>query len=87
MPRADELIDKLGKAKFITTLDITRGYWQVPMSKKDQAKTAFITPKGLCQFTVMPFGLNGAPTTFQRMIDKIIRNLEGFTAAYLDDLQ
>ena len=35
MPRIDELIDKLGKAKFITTLDLARGYWQVPMSEDD----------------------------------------------------
>ena len=31
MPRVDELIDRLGNTKFITTLDLTRGYWQVPM--------------------------------------------------------
>ena len=57
MPRIDELIDKLGKAKFITTLELARGYWQVPMSEDDRAKTAFTTPRGLYQFKVMPFGL------------------------------
>ena len=34
----------------------------------------------------MPFGLQGAPATFQRLMDKVIRGLEQFTAAYLDDL-
>ena len=86
MPRMDELIDKLGKAKYITTLDLASGYWQVPMSKEDRPKTAFSTPKGLYQFKVMPFGLNGAQATFQRMMDGIIRGIEEFTAVYLDDI-
>ncbi len=86
MPRVDELIDRLGKATYITTLDLARGYWQVPVSEKDRLKTAFITPKGLFQFRVMPFGLNGAPATFQRLMDTAIRELEGYTAVYLDDI-
>lgn len=49
MPRTDDLIDQLGKAKYITTLDLARGYWQVPMAEEDRCKTAF-TPKGLFQF-------------------------------------
>ena len=86
MPRVDDLIDKLGKAKFITTLALTRGYWQVPVAQEARHKTAFTTPFGLFQFTMMPFGLNGAPATFQRMMDELIRGLEDCTAAYLDDL-
>ena len=86
MPRADELIDQLGKAKYITTLDLARGYWQVPMSDQDKGKTAFTTPKGLYQFNVMPFGLSGASATFQRMMDGLLRGLESFTSAYIDDI-
>ena len=69
MPRIDELIDRLGKAKYISTLDLARGYWQVPMAEKDRHKTAFATPYGLYQFTVMLFRLQGAPATFQRIMD------------------
>ena len=86
MPRIDDLIDRLGGAKYITTLDLTRGYWQVPMAKESQPLTAFATPFGLYQFRVMPFGLSGAPATFQRLMDGVIRGLEDFSAAYLDDL-
>ena len=85
MPRVDELLDRLGGATFITTLDLARGYWQVPVVKKDRAKTDFITPNGLFQFRVMPFGLNGAPATFQRMMDGVLRGLEPFSADYIDD--
>ena len=86
MPRIDDLIDRLGKAKFITTLDLTRGYWQVPMAKASRHLTAFTTPFGLFQFRVMPFGLQGAPATFQRLLDKVLQGLEDYAAAYIDDL-
>ena len=86
MPRIDDLIDRLGQAKYITALDLTRGYWQMPVAARDQHKTAFTTPFGLFQFKVMPFGLNGAPASFQRMMDQVIDGLYNFTAAYLDDL-
>ena len=43
MPSIDELLDRLGKAKYLTTLDLARGYWQVPMSRSSKVKTTFIT--------------------------------------------
>ena len=86
MPRVDELIDRLGSANYISTLDLSRGYWQVPMSAQSRAKTAFVTSYGLFEFNVMPFGLQGAPSTFQRMMDQLLRGLEDCAAAYLDDL-
>ena len=86
MQRIDELVDKLGKARFVTTVDLTKGYWQVPIAEEDKPKTAFTTPFGLFQFTVMPFGLQGAPSTFQRMMDTLIRGMEGYASAYIDDV-
>ena len=85
-PRIDDLIDRVGNANYITTLDLTKAYWQVPVAVKDQPKTAFTTPQGLFQFTRMPFGLKGAPATFQCMIDKILDGLGDFAQAYLDDV-
>ena len=82
MPRIADMIDQLGKASFISTLDLTLGYWQVPVASSDRHKTAFITPFGLYQFKTMPFGLQGAPATFQCLMDCLIQGLEGFTAAY-----
>ena len=86
MPRIDDLIDRLGKSCFISTMDLTRGYWQVPVEKESRPKTAFATPFGFYQFNVMPFGLQGAPATFQRLMDKVVQGLEPFSAVYLDDL-
>ena len=86
MPRIDDLIDRLGCAKYISTLDLSRGYWQVPVAESDRPKTSFTTSMGLFQFRVMPFGLSGAPATFQRMMDRLLQGTDDFAAAYLDDL-
>ena len=69
MPRIDDILDQVGQARYITTLDLAKGYWQVPVAEEDHPKTAFITPRGLYQFKMMPFGLCRAPATFQRMMD------------------
>lgn len=85
MPRIEDIFDDIGQSKYLTTLDLAKGYWQVPVAEEDKEKTAFITPTGLYQFRVMPFGLCGAPATFQRLMDVVVRELP-FAKAYLDDL-
>jgi hypothetical protein len=56
------------------------------MAKASRHLTAFTTPFGLFQFRVMLFGLQGAPATFQRLMDKVLKGLEDYAAAYIDDL-
>ena len=58
----------------------------MPVAKDSQPKTSFTTLFGLYNYTVMPFGLHGAPATFQRMMDNLLRGSDTFAAAYLDDL-
>ena len=86
MPWIDDLINQIRPAKYISTLDLTKGYWQVPVAERDRPKTAFATPYRLYQFKHMPFGLQGVPATFQRMMDSMLKGLSGFASAYLDDL-
>lgn len=86
MPRIDDLLEKIGRARYITTLDLCKGYWQVPLEEKSREYTAFRTPLGLFQFTVMPFGLHGAPATFQRLMDRVLQGCDDCCAAYLDDV-
>ncbi len=86
MPRVDELLERLGRARFISTLDLTKGYWQVPLSVTAKPKTAFSTPSGHWQYRVLPFGLHGAPATFQRMMDILLRPHQTYAAAYIDDV-
>ncbi|KAI2652490.1 Retrovirus-related Pol polyprotein from transposon 17.6 [Labeo rohita] len=86
MPRVDELLDRLGRARFITTLDLTKGYWQVPLAEDAKPKTAFTTPSGHWQYKFLPFGLHGAPATFQRLMDVVLRPHQSYAAAYSDDV-
>ena len=78
MPRIDDILDELGQAKYITTLDLAKGYWQVLGNLQDQEKTAFSSLLGLFQFKRMPFGLSGAPCTFQSLMDRVINGLSFF---------
>ncbi|KAL0174904.1 hypothetical protein M9458_030872, partial [Cirrhinus mrigala] len=84
MPRVDDLLEKLGRAKYITTLDLCKGYWQVPLEPTSRPYTAFRRPVRLYQLTVLPFGLHGAPATFQRLMDRVLQGCEEWSAAYLD---
>ena len=86
MPRIEDMVDQLGRARVLTTLDLARGFWQVKVKELAREKTAFITPYGLYQFKVMPFGLNGAPATFQWLMDKVMRGTEMYVGVYMDDV-
>ncbi|CAM5132510.1 unnamed protein product [Natator depressus] len=86
MPRTDELLEKLGRAQFISTLDLTKGYWQVPLDESAKERSAFTTHVGLYEFNVLPFGLRNAPATFQRLVDGLLVGLGEYAVAYLDDV-
>ncbi|XP_062839805.1 uncharacterized protein LOC103279995 [Anolis carolinensis] len=86
MPRLDDLLERIGNSKFISSIDLTKGFWQVPMAPQDQQKTAFRTQGGLHEFTVLPFGLKNSPATFQRLVDKVLSGLGSFCVAYIDDI-
>ena len=86
LPRIEDLIDRNGKARFLTKLDMTRGYWQVPLDDASIPVSAFVTPFGHFQWRYMPFGLRNAPATFSRLVSKLLHGLETFCAAYLDDI-
>ena len=60
MPSVDDRIDRVARALFISTLDLSKGYCQVPIAEEDSEKTTITTSFGPFQFYCMPFGLHGA---------------------------
>ena len=88
LPRIDDLLDALHGAKWFSTLDLKSGYWQVPISEQDKAKTEFRTSSGrLFEFNQVHFGLCNAPATFSRLMDRVLAGLHWETCLfYLDDI-
>jgi len=83
----EELQDRLGQAKWFTSLDLKEAYYQVRMKEGEEWKTAFWTRYGHYKYTVMPFGLKNASATFQRLINDTLREyLDDFAITYLDDI-
>lgn len=85
LSRVDDLVDHVGSAKFVTKLDLLKGYWQVPLTTHASEICTFVTPDHFLQYTVMPFGLRNAPATFQQLMNTVlcgVRNCD----VYLDDI-
>ena len=91
LPRINDLLDQLGKARDFSTLDLASGFWWIQMEPLSQKKTAFVNPQGLYEFRVMLFGLTNAPAIFQRLIQEVLAGLNPevgneFVTAYIDDM-
>ena len=82
--RMDDCIDNIGQAKYVTKFDLLKGFWQIPLTDRAKEVSAFVTPGGLYQYKVMPFGIKNSPATFQRLINMIITGLDN-CKAYIDD--
>ncbi|RYR53176.1 hypothetical protein Ahy_A06g028171 [Arachis hypogaea] len=87
LPNIDGLVDAASGHRYLSFMDAYSGYNQIPMHRPDEEKTAFITPDGTYCYTVMPFGLKNAGATYQRLVNKIFRNLSGNKIeVYIDDM-
>ena len=91
LPRIDDLLHKVGRARIYSKMDMQSGFHQVPMETTSTEFTAFSLPEAVegCshfEWLVMPFGLMNAPSTFQRLISKVLIGCEAFTSAYIDDV-
>ena len=87
IPRVDECLDSLTGSKWFNCLDLNSGFWQIGLDPADKEKTAFATTLGLYQFTVMPFGLANAPSTFERLMEDVLRGCQWeICLIYMDDV-
>lgn len=86
MGNVTELLYEVARAKYVAILDMTRGYWQIPVEGSSQRYTAFATPKGLFARKVMLYGLRNSAATFQRIINETLQVHTGYACAYIDDV-
>ncbi len=85
LPRVEDCVDHVGNLKFVTKLDLLKGYWQVPLTERASEVSAFATPDAFLQYRVMAFGLRNAGATFQRLMSRVLINVPNCDA-YLDDV-
>lgn len=86
IPNISDILDKLGKCQYFSTLDLASGFYQVELDPADIHKTAFNVEKGHYEFLRMPMGLKNSPATFQRVMDNVLRDLHDICLVYLDDV-
>ena len=85
--RPKRFYNSLYNAKVFSSVDLTSGYWQIPIRVEDQHKTAFQSRYGHYEWKVMPFGLCNALATFQRFMNDIFQDLlDVCVVVYLDDI-
>jgi len=86
MPEIADLIQRVGKARFITLCDIKAAYHQIPVRSDHQWLTAFVWDGGLYEFTRTPFGQKNSGNTFVRAMQQILQLIRDFTAAFVDEI-
>ena len=85
MPNPEHLFVELAHDHYFTKIDLTKGYYQIPMSLNARDKTAFVTPDGHYEFNFLPFGIVVAPAVFTRMMRKIFDGVR-HVVSYIDDI-
>lgn len=88
LPLVHAILDRLRNAKFISSIDLSRAFWQIPLERSSCDKTAFVVPgRGMFHFTRLPFGLKNSPAELQRLMDKLFGpESDNNLFCYLDDL-
>jgi hypothetical protein len=85
MPIAVELFDNLGGSNCFSTLDLKMGYHHIQIREGNQYKLAFWGHDDIYMPLRTPFGLKIAPTLFQWLMDKVLRELRAVARAFIDD--
>jgi len=87
LPSIQSILDMLQNSKVFSIVDLKSGYWQIPLSPESRKFTAFVSHRGLFEYTRIPFGLSTAPAVFQRTMQTVFNGLIGvFVFVYLDDI-
>lgn len=87
IPRLWSNIQNCAGRKWYIALDLHSGFWNVPVAEECKHLTAFITPMGLFEFNVVPFGIRNSPAEFQRAMDQAFASIIGVNCfVYVDDV-
>ncbi|GBL73352.1 Retrovirus-related Pol polyprotein from transposon 297 [Araneus ventricosus] len=86
LPNIEERVERVAAAKYITVIDLAKGYWQIPLSERARRYSAFVTSFGTYIPLRMSFGLVNAPYFFSKLMTQVLENCDTFAVPYLDDI-
>lgn len=87
LPKLEEAFSSLSGSKWFSVLDQKSGYYQVEMDETDKHKTVFVCPLGFWEFNRMPHGITNAPSTFQRLMERCVGDMNlKEVLVFIDDL-
>jgi hypothetical protein len=89
LPAIEDIFQKRGKSKLFCVMDITKGFWNVPISPESRKYTA-CTLRNIClfEYLVMPMGLKNSPATFAQLCELVFpsQDFKKFLQCFFDDL-
>lgn len=86
LTRLEYVLDRLGRAKYFSTLNMTSSFYQINLDEYSRNLTAFSTSNGHYQFKRLPFGLKISSNSFQRMLTIALSGLDSKAFLYVDDI-
>ncbi|KAL8572029.1 hypothetical protein ACOMHN_038387 [Nucella lapillus] len=87
VPKIEDLIKTLAGARYFSQMDLSKAYYQVPLTERARKMSAFITPLGLYEFERLSFGMVNAPSTFQRLMERCLGDMNlAELIVFLDDV-
>ena len=85
MPCPDDIYIQMRGKEYRSKIDLSKGYWQIPVEKDSIEKTAFVTPDGVYKFLKLPFGLKNSAASFNRLMRMVLGGLPG-VGCFVDDV-
>ncbi|GFX02166.1 hypothetical protein TNCV_1750511 [Trichonephila clavipes] len=86
LPNMEEIVEKVRAAPYVTVMDLSKGYFQIPLTPRAQRYAAFVTPFGTYIPKKMMFGLVCAPYYFCKLMAQVLEGLEQFALPYIDEI-
>lgn len=81
----DGIMNRFQGVKYLSSIDLTAGYWQCSLKRECGEVTAFLYKGRNYQYKVLPFGLVNSVAEFQKMLDRVLGpEILQFVAIYVD---
>jgi transposase InsO family protein len=74
IPTVRDILDEIGNFEYVTELDFTSGFYQMPLADDSVGKTAFVTQDGHFEFLRLPMGPRNGPAAFNRAVKALLEN-------------